>query len=53
MENKIGEQSWGSISELGVKPEHKIGNVSPLFSKIEDSDIQKHKQKLGMPSKEN
>jgi len=46
MKGNISEQLWDSISDISIKPEHKIGEVSPLFSKIEDSDIQKHKQNL-------
>ncbi len=50
MKGSISEETWGSISDISIKPEHKIGEVSPLFSKIEDSDIQKHKQNLASPS---
>ena len=39
-------QSWDSISELCIRPKHKIGSPSPLFAKIESADIKKHKQKL-------
>ena len=46
MKGNISEQLWGSISDISIKPEHKIGEVSPLFAKVEDSDIQKHKQNL-------
>jgi len=47
LSEKITEQSWKSISEVMVKPDHKIGSISPLFAKIEDSDIDNHKKKLG------
>ncbi|KAG2476201.1 MAG: Methionine--tRNA ligase [Nitrosopumilales archaeon] len=50
MKGSVSEQLWGSISDISIKPEHKIGEVSPLFSKVEDSDIQKHKQNLSSPS---
>ena len=50
MKGNISEQLWDSISDISIKPEHKIGEVSPLFSKVEDSDIQKHKQNLASPS---
>ncbi|MFQ6025350.1 MAG: methionine--tRNA ligase [Nitrosopumilaceae archaeon] len=49
MSSKVSEQSWDSISDISVKSEHKIGDVSPLFAKVEISDVQKHKQKLGKP----
>ncbi len=50
MKEKLCEQSWDSISEFGIQPNHKLGTVSPLFKKIEDSDIKKHKAKLGSES---
>ncbi len=50
MKEKLCEQSWDSISEFGIQPNHKLGAVSPLFKKIEDSDIKKHKAKLGSES---
>jgi methionyl-tRNA synthetase len=45
--SKIKEQTWDSLSELSIKDGHKIGTVSPLFAKVEDTDIEKHKEKLG------
>ncbi len=47
MSSKIKEQTWDSLSELSIKDGHKIGTVSPIFAKVEESDIEKHKQKLG------
>lgn len=44
---EISKQSWNSISEFGIKPNHKLGKVSPLFKKVEESDIKNHKAKLG------
>ncbi|MEE8180632.1 MAG: methionine--tRNA ligase [Nitrosopumilaceae archaeon] len=46
MSSKISEQSWSSISELQIKQGHKLGAPSPLFDKVEESDIQKYKNKL-------
>ena len=46
MKNDLAKQSWNSASELLIKPNHKIGSVSPLFSKVEDNDIEQHKKKL-------
>jgi len=46
MSSKISEQSWSSISELKIKQGHKLGTPSPLFDKVEESDIQKYKNKL-------
>jgi len=50
MKEKLSEQSWDSISEFDLKPNHKLGAVSPLFKKVEESDIKKHKAKLGAES---
>jgi methionyl-tRNA synthetase len=43
---KITDRSWNSISELTLKPSHKIGQVAPLFAKVEDADIKKRKEKF-------
>ncbi len=47
MSENISEQKWSSISEIAIKAGHKIGQVSPLFKKVETVDIQMHKSKLG------
>jgi len=47
MSSKIKEQTWDSLSELSIKEGHKIGTVAPIFAKVEESDIEKYKQKLG------
>jgi methionyl-tRNA synthetase len=44
---KVSEQKWSSMSDLAVSANHKIGVSSPLFKKVEMSDIEKHKAKLG------
>ena len=51
MKNNISEQTWDSISLLEIKEGHNIGAVSPLFAKVEDSDIEKQKQKRIHPTK--
>ena len=47
---KVNENTWDSISIIGVKSRHTLGDVSPLFVKIEEADIAKYKKQLG-PSK--
>jgi len=47
MEGKVSEQKWDSISELTIKEAHTLGTPTPLFEKVEGSDIKKHKEKLG------
>ena len=46
LSGKIMDKSWNSISELMLKPSHKLGDVSPLFAKVEDADIKKRKEKF-------
>ncbi len=43
---ELAKQSWNSASELLIKPNHKICSISPLFSKVEDDDIERHKKKF-------
>jgi len=38
---------WKSASELVITKGHKIGDVKPIFKKIEDSDIAAQMEKLG------
>jgi len=47
MSDNVSEQSWSSISEIKVKEGHKIGLPSPIFKKVEASDIELHKARLG------
>ena len=44
---KIDKQPWASMSEMVIEPNHTIGEVSPLFKKVEAADIHVHKSKLG------
>ncbi|HYL67449.1 MAG TPA: methionine--tRNA ligase [Nitrosopumilaceae archaeon] len=44
---KVFEQKWNSISDLAVSTNHKIGVSYPIFKKVEMSDIEKYKAKLG------
>jgi len=46
MNSKISEQSWDLASSFLIKNDHNIGNVTPLFLKVEESDIQNHKKKF-------
>ncbi|MGH9999126.1 MAG: class I tRNA ligase family protein, partial [Nitrosopumilaceae archaeon] len=47
LKDKVYEQKWDSISDLGIKPNHKLAAVSPLFKKVEESEIKSYKAKLG------
>ena len=47
MSGNVSEQSWSSISKIEIKEGHKIGPASPLFKKVEATDIELHKARLG------
>ena len=47
LDGKVSEQKWDSMSELTIKEGHALATPSPLFEKVEASDIKKHKEKLG------
>ena len=47
MSGNVSQQSWNSISKIEIKEGHKIGPASPLFKKVETSDIELHKARLG------
>ena len=50
MSGNVSEQSWKSISDITINNEHRLGTPSPLFVKIESSEIKTHKEKLGKQS---
>jgi len=45
--DKVHEESWEGLSLLKIPPGHRIGNISPIFKKIERKEIEKEKIKLG------
>jgi len=47
MDGNISDTNWNQMSEISLKPGHKIGKVEPLFAKIESSVIDEQKAKLG------
>jgi methionyl-tRNA synthetase len=47
MSGVISNQLWNSISDIAITSGHKIGMASPLFKKVETSDIQTYKSRLG------
>jgi len=47
LKDKVYDQKWDSISDFGIEPNHKLGLVSPLFKKVEESEIKSYKAKLG------
>ncbi|MGA0297295.1 MAG: methionine--tRNA ligase [Nitrosopumilaceae archaeon] len=47
LSGNVKENNWDSLSELQIKPGHKLGEASPLFAKVEPEDIEKYKKQLG------
>lgn len=45
MNGNISDSNWNNLKSLGIKPNHIIGNVYPLFSRVES--IEEYKNKLG------
>ena len=44
---KINDCAWSDLSLLGIKSGHNLGIASPLFTKVEESDIELRKKELG------
>jgi len=47
MDGNISELNWNEVSVISLKPGHKIGQATPLFSKVESSVVEEQKTKLG------
>jgi len=47
LDGNVNEFSWNDISVLGISSGHALGDASPLFVKVEESDIAKYKKQLG------
>jgi methionyl-tRNA synthetase len=47
LQGNVHESNWDSLSTLDVKPGQILGDVGPLFSKVETNDIEKYKKQLG------
>jgi methionyl-tRNA synthetase len=42
----VSEKQWDEISKIAVNPSHKLGDIAPVFAKIEEEDIKKRKEKF-------
>ena len=47
LNGNVADVLWSSQSELCISSRHILGDVSPLFARIEKSDIEKYKKELG------
>ena len=50
LEGNVSTQMFDEISSITLKEGHKLGSVSPLFEKVEESVIEEQKLKLGTSS---
>jgi len=48
LDGKVNANKWDSLSQLEIRPGHNLGEISPLFSKVESEDIEKYKKQLGL-----
>ncbi len=46
MSGKTSSKPWNSISEMEMKSEHQLGEITPVFTRVEESDIKKRKEKF-------
>ena len=46
-DREFKETGFDEISNITIKQGHKLGKISPLFEKVEESVIEEQKKKLG------
>jgi len=46
LDGNVNSLSWGEISNLGISSGHILGESSPLFARVESSDIEEYKKQL-------
>jgi len=46
LNGNVSTEMFGEISSITLKKGHKLGQVSPLFEKVEESVIEEQKSKL-------
>ena len=47
LDGNVSTEMFDEISRITLKQGHKLGRVSPLFEKVEESVIEEQKSKLG------
>ena len=47
MDGDLTDHPFDEISNITIKQGHKLGKISPLFEKVEESVIEEQKKKLG------
>ena len=51
LDGKVSDYSWNEMSELGISSGHDLSEASPLFARVEASDVAKYKKQLGPSEK--
>jgi methionyl-tRNA synthetase len=46
MPGNVSGKPWKSISDLELKSGHKLGEIAPIFARVEEVDIKKRKEKF-------
>jgi len=50
LDGNVSDFSWKDMSDIGISSGHILGDASPLFARVEASDIENHKKELGPSS---
>ena len=50
LDGNVSDFSWKDMSDIGISSGHILGDASPLFARVETSDIENHKKELGPSS---
>ncbi|AJZ75236.1 methionine--tRNA ligase [Candidatus Nitrosotenuis cloacae] len=46
MNGNVKDKPWKAISEIGLQSGHRLGEINPIFARVEDADIKKRKEKF-------
>lgn len=46
MSGNAKDKPWKAISEIELQSGHKLGEINPIFTRVEDADIKKRKEKF-------
>ena len=46
LEGSIYEQSWKTIGSILLKPGHRLGDIEPIFKKVDTDKIKEQENKL-------
>jgi len=52
LDGNVGDSTWNKMSELGISSGYVLGEASPLFARVETSDVEKYKKQLGPSEKQ-